>query len=231
MNPSKLFFHFIAAFATAATVIEALIKGADKIKRVTIDQLDGTVSVGDGVTATPTARVVGPLFSQEARGQFGKAVVYGRRRGQNVVRAYGVPNNPQTPGQIAVRIRLAVTGRITQATRVGDLKYATETASVIQFYRTRVREGEVWNSALVREMQGPGNATYIAQLAAYEAETQSVQDLWIAAAAAAPINLVDYVREGTTVENGFMLYLLQYTLGQGGYGSFDSDTPNPMVSA
>lgn len=49
------------------------------------------------------AKVSGPLFSLDARGQIGKAVVYSFWKGVNYVRQHVVPANPQTTDQTAIR--------------------------------------------------------------------------------------------------------------------------------
>lgn len=49
------------------------------------------------------AKVSGPLFSLDARGQIGKAVVYSFWKGVNYVRQHVVPNNPQSTDQTKIR--------------------------------------------------------------------------------------------------------------------------------
>ena len=49
------------------------------------------------------AKVSGPLFSLDARGQVGKAIVYSFWKGVNYVRQHVVPNNPQSTEQTAIR--------------------------------------------------------------------------------------------------------------------------------
>ena len=49
------------------------------------------------------ARVTAPLFSLDARGQVGRAIVYSIWKGINYVRRYIVPQNPQTADQTHVR--------------------------------------------------------------------------------------------------------------------------------
>ena len=177
------------------------------------------------------AKLIGPLFSQEARGAFARSIVFNRRRGQNIARSYVVPANPQTANQIAQRIRLAVGGLITRAVRATDWTYAGQMQTWIEFWRGEVREGEVWNAAMVGAMMGPGNATYIARLAQYEALDANVQALWVAEAAKAPAGLVDYTRGDVTISNGFMLFLAQYATATAGYGdAFNPDMPFSVVA-
>ena len=183
-------------------------------------------------TCTPTmAVVVGPLFSQEARGQFGKSVVYGRRRGQNVVRQYGVPSNPESDNQIAVRISLAIGGLVSKRVRATNWTYAGETMTWIMFWSARVRTGEVWNSAMVRAMMGPNRINYTETKTQYDALDTPTQTLWQTAATNATAGLVDYVRGDTTDTAGFQLFLAEKTIAAAGYGDpFNEDTPTAIAA-
>src|SRR5215213_8906421 len=51
--------------------------------------------------------VNGALFSLEASGQLGKAIVYSSWKGRSYVRAYTVPENPRSMAQIFQRAALA----------------------------------------------------------------------------------------------------------------------------
>ncbi len=50
------------------------------------------------------ARVYGPLFSLDARGTIGKAIVYSNWKGLGTVRMWLKPYDPDSPGQHAQRI-------------------------------------------------------------------------------------------------------------------------------
>jgi hypothetical protein len=49
------------------------------------------------------AKLIGPLHSLEASGQFGKSLVFGKWKGINVVRKYVIPTYRNTDEQKAVR--------------------------------------------------------------------------------------------------------------------------------
>jgi hypothetical protein len=53
------------------------------------------------------ARVTGPLFSFDAGGTLGKAVVFSRWRGRNYVRRHAIPSNPRTALQMGYRALFA----------------------------------------------------------------------------------------------------------------------------
>lgn len=60
------------------------------------------------------ALVNGPLFSLEASGQLGKALVYTTWKGRALVRAYAVPTNPNSIAQRARRTWVALLNTIWQ---------------------------------------------------------------------------------------------------------------------
>ncbi len=49
------------------------------------------------------AKVTGPLMSLEARGQFGKALVFSKWKSIQYCRKYVIPSNPSTEAQISIR--------------------------------------------------------------------------------------------------------------------------------
>ena len=49
------------------------------------------------------ARLIGPCFSLDARGQLGKAVVYSIRRGVNYVRNFAIAKKSETDSQLELR--------------------------------------------------------------------------------------------------------------------------------
>lgn len=49
------------------------------------------------------ARVKAPLFSLDASGQLGEAIVYSKWKGREYVREYTIPQNPNSPAQVNVR--------------------------------------------------------------------------------------------------------------------------------
>ncbi len=52
------------------------------------------------------AGVKGPLFSLDASGSVGDALVYAKWKGRNYVRRHAIPSNPKSPGQVSVRAML-----------------------------------------------------------------------------------------------------------------------------
>lgn len=53
------------------------------------------------------AKVIGPLQSLDARGQFAETLIYAKQRGTNYTKAYAVPTNPQSAPQTLQRLGIA----------------------------------------------------------------------------------------------------------------------------
>jgi len=83
------------------------------------------------------AKVEGPLFSLEARGKIGDAIVYFPWKGRHVVRQWLKPTNPQSALQGYVRGALKAIGKfisqilcISKGSALDSLLYADATSSV-----------------------------------------------------------------------------------------------------
>ena len=175
------------------------------------------------------AKVTGPLFSQTASGQFGKSLVFGRRKGQNVVRGYVIPANPRTAAQVTNRIAFAVAGIVIRRLHAGSWGAVGEAQDYIQYWTSQATGANVWNSELQSSMLGAGNADYIAETATYAGLTDGNRTAWDTAAAIGGTDLPGYTRGSVTVTGGFMLFLVQRTNSKAGYETLaDNTTPNPI---
>lgn len=52
------------------------------------------------------AGVKGPLFSLDASGTIGDAIVFAKWKGRNYARRHAIPSNPKSAGQVSVRVML-----------------------------------------------------------------------------------------------------------------------------
>ena len=52
------------------------------------------------------AGVKGPLFSLDASGSIGDAIVFAKWKGRNYVRRHAIPANPKSVGQVSVRVMM-----------------------------------------------------------------------------------------------------------------------------
>lgn len=66
------------------------------------------------------ARVKGPLFSMDARGSLGKAVVFSIWKGVNYVRRHAIPANPKSAAQVSFRSMMTFLSQIWDSVSAGD---------------------------------------------------------------------------------------------------------------
>jgi hypothetical protein len=106
------------------------------------------------------AKVSMPLMSGQASGSFGKALVFGYRKGSNVVRSLVTPANPMSIGQVTARNIVRVTGAAQKFANacldVGAGRSVTDKAALI----AATPAGQTWNSFLVQSMTGPQALDY-----------------------------------------------------------------------
>lgn len=149
------------------------------------------------------AKVSGPLFSLEARGKIGDAVVFFPWKGLHVVRQWLVPTNPKTALQGTIRLIIGALGRATSVVQT-----AHDFASEVRAY---MDAGLTWPSAISKYMidnvVADGTA-WDALVTEYEAHT-AVADFNTEAAA---LNLqelnVTYKGCSDLAAPGAILYLL-----------------------
>ena len=166
------------------------------------------------------AIVVGPLFSQEARGQFGKSVVFRRRKGQNVVSSYVIPANPDTSNQRQVRDYIRVSAAIVRSVNLLTATPSQESMSAKDFLIALTTGALIWANVLTNYLLGGSNATIAADFTAYTGIGTSLQNQWQAAATASPFNLATISgTSGNSYTAGFQLWVLQKALRLRGYGS------------
>lgn len=122
------------------------------------------------------AKVTNPLLSFSASGQIGKSIVFDKR---GRARAYVVPANPQTVGQMAVRNML------------GDVQRELKLLGTVLRGELRTAFGATWNSMIVGELTANGNAAYEAYLAEFTAFTTQQKADWATADNASPIFATD----------------------------------------
>lgn len=66
------------------------------------------------------AGVKGPLFSLDASGSVGDAIVYAKWKGRNYVRRHAIPANPKSVGQVSVRAMLKFLAQFWQSLTAGE---------------------------------------------------------------------------------------------------------------
>lgn len=114
------------------------------------------------------AKVSGPLFSLEARGKVGDAIVYFPWKGVHVVRQWLKPANPQTADQGNMRLIMGALGRASSV-----VQSAHDFASEIRAY---MDSGLTWSSAISKYMTlnvVQNGTAWDALVTEYEAHTAS----------------------------------------------------------
>lgn len=164
------------------------------------------------------AKVTGALFSMDASGKFGGAMVFTKWKGRQVCRQLVIPSNPQTVGQVETRNAMKVAAKAqlfsNLATVKGDSRLVTDKAAI----QAITPSGYAWNGYLVEKLVGKGMVNYDAAEAAYTLLTSGNKTTWDVAAAALtpPFTACDQLAAGggtaTPLSAGHVYYLYQYAL-------------------
>lgn len=115
------------------------------------------------------AKVINPLLSGSASGQFGGQMTFDKR---GYARKYVVPSNPQTVGQMAVRNKL------------GDIQRELKLLGSTLRADCKSKLGYRWNSLIVSELMANNSAKWTALQTAYNAFGSSDKADWASADAA-----------------------------------------------
>ena len=95
------------------------------------------------------AKVQGPLFSLEARGKVGNALVMFPWKGRNVCRAYTIPANPQAEAQKLIRQKLASLGKNVKVIKGIQTGLASGSA-MYQLVKAKTPATQIWNAYFVK---------------------------------------------------------------------------------
>ena len=164
------------------------------------------------------AKTNGPLFSMDASGKFGGALVYSKWKGRPTVRQLVKPSNPRTAGQETARNNLAATAAAQKWENVTLMKYPGATFRDKIRLRDAAPSGQAWNGYLVKLMLGAGNTTITAGKAAWLALSGPNRIQWDSGASLTvpPFNAVPQYTAGhvpaAAMTNGQVYFLLVYGL-------------------
>lgn len=164
------------------------------------------------------ARVRNPLQSQEASGRLGD-IVFGTSRGQNIVRRFVIPSNPNTQGQQDARQVVALHSIHVRAWNRQSTMPAGHTQTVKEYYTARRVNPATWNSFALRANY-PGNSdTLTADRAAYAALTEQQRTAWTTEAETDQYNFTDRdsINGGAVITAGEQLFVAQRSLFRAGY--------------
>lgn len=128
------------------------------------------------------AKTNGPLFSLDASGKFGGALVFSKWKGRPTVRQLVTPSNPKTNIQEYRRNSIRTSG--------AAQKWANQTAMIYPgaaaVDKTRLRDaapsGQAWNGYLVKSIIGAASVNIDAADALFSGLTGPQQTAWDTAA-------------------------------------------------
>ena len=96
------------------------------------------------------ATVDGPLFSLEARGKIGDAIVFFPWKGRHAVRRWLKPTNPSDVDQKLIRQKMASIGQVVG--KILGVSTANPNGSyAVQEWKTLTPAAQIWNAYLVKE--------------------------------------------------------------------------------
>lgn len=162
------------------------------------------------------AKTTGPLFSMDASGKFGGALVFGKWKGRNTVRQLVTPSNPQSTNQEASRNAMRVMAEVQRQMNLTTEKHAGDTLTDKALFTAAAPSGQAWNGYLVKSGIGAGQVNYLAAQAAYAALTAPQKAAWVAGAEALvpailPVNqTVAGGGTGTALTAGEVFFHAQY---------------------
>lgn len=177
------------------------------------------------------AKVKGPLFSMEASGAYGGALVFGQRKGSAVVRKLVTPSNPQTQDQEDARNAVRIGGVLQTWVNNTALKQSGETKTDKELLTAAAPSHSTWNAHLVKAITGKGALTLGAAKTAYAALTAPQKSAWVSAAAALTpaISAASQTEEGgvqiTPMTAGEVFFVYQYGLASIGLAPTPTGTP------
>jgi hypothetical protein len=177
------------------------------------------------------AKVSGPLMSMEASGAYGSTLVFGKRKGSNVVRQLVTPSNPQSQGQEDARNIVRVGGTLQKFVSATTLKRSGETDTDKLRLAAKAPSNQTWNSYLVQLVSGKGGLTFSAARTAYAALTAPQKTAWeTAAAALTPVIGSSYQTTAgggasTPLTGGEAWFVYNYGLATVGLASQPTGTP------
>lgn len=130
------------------------------------------------------AKVINPLFSQQASGKFANTVVFSNTLGRNLARVLVIPANPQTQGQQDTRNAMRVSAKLVKWANTTALKAPTQTLTDKVRINAIRATNTLWNTTLTGAITGEQMLNYDAAVAAYTALTSPQKTAWVDAAAA-----------------------------------------------
>jgi len=140
------------------------------------------------------AKVTGPLFSLEARGKIGNAMVHFPWKGRFCVRRWLKPTNPRDVDQKLIRQKIGAIGKAIGASTSPGSVLANGAALCVSV-KAKTPATQIWNAYLVKKAMDTisADASYISEMSAIVSATDT-SDIW--SGCATELGLVDLTGAG-----------------------------------
>lgn len=177
------------------------------------------------------AKVSGPLFSMEASGSYGGAIVFAKWKGRQYSRQLVIPANPNSADQETARNRLRVAGAIQSFVNNCLLVESGQTDTDKVRIIAATPGGYAWNGYLVDKIIGAGGLVYAAARAAFAALQAGERTAWGTAAGLLTPAIASVYQTAagggasTPMPAGEAYFIYRYGLSQMGLASTPGATP------
>lgn len=166
-------------------------------------------------------RVVGPLHSDRASGQFGKTAIYSRALGQNICRAYTYNNN--LTGSVVLRSKAILSAylQVFENIKRFGLRAAYirtfVSPPIVDFFERSAGLGQSWQQVLAGWMYGKGFSRLDRSLARYAGLDSFERDSWDVWAGSDLVGVSSRPYPGGTGDRGEIRLVLEEALLISGY--------------
>lgn len=131
------------------------------------------------------AKVTGALFSMDASGGFGGALVFGKWKGRQTVRQLVTPANPKSADQETARNMVRTAGAAQHYANISTDQFTGAGMTTKAYLQANAPAGQAWNGFLVKSMIGGNGVHYAAAKAIWDAFSSGEKTAWEDAAAGA----------------------------------------------
>jgi len=117
------------------------------------------------------AKLTGPLFSLDASGKYGGAIVFSKWKGRNYARQLVTPANPQSADQETARNAVRVAGQAQKWVNANTQINGDLTLTDLAEIKAVTPAGYAWNGELTKAIIGSGAVNIVASDAIWAAFT------------------------------------------------------------
>lgn len=161
------------------------------------------------------AKVKGPLFSLEARGRVGDAMVHFPWKGRAVVRKWLKPTNPRDVDQKIIRQKLAAMGKNTAVIETPKTGLA-DGSKMYQLLKAETPAAQIWNAYFAKKaldyVKTDGNFTLLSQR--YATMDSTAHTMWESAATTLGMAALTGPEYATEISPGLQLFMGAYAAYQ-----------------